>query len=131
MKTDLFRTGPFALAGAALALLALPSFASAHGSMKPQHGGLVQMSGETMIELVTAPKGVDVYVSEEDEPIPAASFTGKLTQTAAGKKSEAALKAAGGNKFSAPGFKAAKGAKIVVALVDKSGAKTFATFQTK
>ncbi|WP_340265072.1 hypothetical protein [Sphingobium mellinum] len=131
MNTDLFRSGRLALAGAALALLALPSIAAAHGSMKPQHGGLVQMSGETLVELVTTPKGVDVYVSEEDEPIPAAGFTGKLTQTAAGKKSGATLKAMGGNKLSAPGFKAAKGAKIVVALVDKSGAKAFATFQTK
>jgi len=99
--------------------------------MKPQHGGLVQMTGETMFELVTGPKGVDVYLSEEDEPVPAAGYTAKLTQTAAGKKTEAPLKAAGGNKLSAPGFKAAKGAKIVVALIDKSGAKTFATFQTK
>lgn len=126
MKTDLFRTGL-----AALALLAAPAALQAHGSMKPQHGGLVQMTGETMFELVTGPKGVDVYLSEEDEPLPASAYTAKLTQTAAGKKTEAALKAAGGNKLSAPGFKAAKGAKIVVALIDKSGAKTFATFQTR
>ena len=126
MKTDLFRTGL-----AAIALIATPAALYAHGSMKPQHGGLVQMTGETMFELVTSPKGVDVYLSEEDEPVPAAGYTAKLTQTAAGKKTEAPLKAAGGNKLSAPGFKAAKGAKIVVALIDKSGAKTFATFQTK
>lgn len=126
MKTDIFRTGI-----AALALIAAPAMLHAHGSMKPQHGGMVQMTGETMFELVTGPKGVDVYLSEEDEPMPTAGFTAKLTQTAAGKKTEAALKPAGGNKLSAPGFKAAKGAKIVVALVDKSGAKTFATFQTK
>jgi len=126
MKIDLFRS-----AIAALALIAVPAAVHAHGSMKPQHGGMVQMTGETMFELVTGPKGIDVYLSEEDEPIPAAGYTAKLTQTAAGKKTEAALKAAGGNKLSAPGFKAAKGAKIVVALIDKSGAKSFATFQTK
>lgn len=126
MTFDLFRSGV-----AALALMAAPTIAHAHGSMKPQHGGLVQMSGETMIELVSGPKGVDVYLSEEDEPLAAAGFTAKLIQTAAGNKTEAVLKAAGGNKLSAPGFKAAKGAKLVVALVDKSGAKIFATFQTK
>ena len=126
MKFDLFRTGL-----AALALAALPATAFAHGSMKPQHGGMVQMSGETMMELVSGPKGVDVYLSEEDEPIPAAGYTAKLTQTVAGAKTEAALKPAGGNKLTAAGFKAAKGAKLVVALVDKSGAKVFATFQTK
>ena len=115
----------------ALALVAAPALLHAHGSMKPQHGGMVQMTGETMFELVSGPKGVDVYLSEEDEPMAAAAFTAKLTQTAAGKKSEAILKPAGGNKLSAPGFKPAKGAKLVVALVDKSGAKTFATFQAK
>ncbi|BBF72150.1 MULTISPECIES: hypothetical protein [Sphingomonadaceae] len=131
MKTDMFRTGFLGVSLAAFALIAAPAMLHAHGSMKPQHGGMVQMTGETMIELVAGPKGVDVYLSEEDEPLAAASFTAKLTQTAAGTKTEAALKPAGGNKLSAGGFKAAKGAKLVVALVDKSGAKSFATFQAK
>ena len=126
MTINLFRTGL-----TALALFAAPAMLHAHGSMKPQHGGMVQMTGETMFELVSGPKGVDVYLSEEDEPMPAAAFTAKLTQTAAGKKSEAILRPAGGNRLSAPGFKPTKGAKLVVALVDKSGAKTFATFQAK
>ncbi|MDO7836791.1 hypothetical protein Q4610_17215 [Sphingobium sp. HBC34] len=126
MKSDLFRTGI-----AAIAMMAAPAMLHAHGSMKPQHGGLVQMTGETMIELVAGPKGVDVYLSEEDEPLAAAGFTAKLTQTAAGAKTEAALKPAGGNRLSAAGFKPAKGAKLVVALVDKSGAKSFATFQAQ
>lgn len=107
----------------------IPGMASAHGSMKPQHGGLVQMSGETLIELVSTPKGVDVYLTEEDEPVTAANYTAKLTQTAGTAKTEAALTPAGANKLSAGGFKTAKGAKLVVALVDKSGAKIFATFQ--
>ncbi|MFD2580629.1 hypothetical protein ACFSTD_22755 [Novosphingobium colocasiae] len=55
-----------ALCGAGL--LATTSFA--HGSMKPMHGGKVQMSGETLFEIVKGPKGVDVYISEEDEPLP-------------------------------------------------------------
>ena len=126
MNMNLFRMGL-----TALALAATPAMLHAHGSMKPQHGGMVQMTGETMFELVSGPKGVDVYLSEEDEPMAAAAFTAKLTQTAAGKKTDAVLKPAGGNKLSAPGFKPAKGAKLVVALVDKSGAKTFATFQAK
>jgi hypothetical protein len=126
MKFLSFRTGAFALA-----IAALPAAALAHGSMKPQHGGLVQMSGETLIELVTGPKGVDVYLTEEDEPVAAADYTAKLTQTAGGAKTEVALRPAGANRLTAGGFKAAKGAKIVVALTDKSGAKAFATFQTK
>lgn len=116
---------------AAIALIAAPAMLHAHGSMKPQHGGLVQMTGETMFELVAGPKGVDVYLSEEDEPLIASGFTATLTQTIAGAKTQAALKPAGSNKLSAPGFKAVKGAKLVVALVDKGGAKSFATFQAK
>ncbi|ETI65398.1 hypothetical protein C100_02250 [Sphingobium sp. C100] len=126
MKIDFFRIG---LIG--LTLIAAPAMLHAHGSMKPQHGGMVQMTGETMVELVSGPKGVDIYLSEEDEPIAAAGFTAKLTQSAAGKKTEAALKAAGGNKLVAAGFKPVKGAKLIVMLIDKSGAKSFATFQAK
>jgi hypothetical protein len=126
MKLDLLRTSL-----AAFALIAIPAAVHAHGSMKPQHGGMVQMSGETMIELATTPKGVDVYLSEEDKPTPTVGFTAKLAQTAAGKRTEAPLKPAGGNKLSAPGFKPARGAKLVVAIIDKSGAKIFATFPTK
>lgn len=126
MKLDFFAT-----CLAALALIATPAIVHAHGSMKPQHGGMVQMSGETVIELTTTPKGVIIYLSEEDEPIATAGFTAKLTQTAAGKKTEATLKPASGNKLFASGFKPARGAKLVVAIVDKGGAKIFATFQAK
>lgn len=126
MRFDLLRTSL-----AAVALIAAPGIVQAHGSMKPKHGGLVQMSGETLIELATTPKGVDVYLSEEDKPTPTAGFTAKLAQTVAGKRTETILKPAGGNKLSTTGFKPARGAKLVVTVVDKSGAKIFATFQPK
>lgn len=119
-----------ALAG--VSLVALPVAAGAHGSTKPVHGGIVTMSGETVIELVRAPKGVDIYLTEEDEPLAASAFTGKLVVTAAGAKQDTALVAQGGNKMSAPGLKIPAGAKVVVALTGKgSGAKTFATFTVK
>ena len=51
------------------ALALTPGMALAHGSMKPSHGGVVQMSGEIMVELVTRPRSLEVYVTEEDEPI--------------------------------------------------------------
>ena len=34
--------------------------AHAHGSMKPSHGGVVQMSGEIMVELVTKPRSLAI-----------------------------------------------------------------------
>lgn len=120
----------FAILFAALALL--PAAANAHGSMKPSHGGVVQMSGEIMVELVTKPKSLDLYVTEEDEPIPASGFDGVLIVTAAdGAKSKVALSPAGGNKFTSAS-RPPSGAKVVVSLTAKQGgAKTFTTFRMK
>lgn len=115
-----------------LALVALPVAAFAHGSMKPSHGGMVIMTGETVVELVRAPKGVDVYVTEEDEPLAATGFTGKLIVTAGGAKKETPLVAQKGNKLTAPGLKVPSGAKVVVSLTSKgTGAKTLASFMVK
>ena len=120
------------LAIAATALALVPSAAIAHGSMKPSHGGVVQMSGEIMVELVTRPKALEIYVTEEDEPISAAGFDAALITTAPdGKKSRVTLKPAGANKFAAPG-RPGSGSKVVISLVEKkSGAKTFASFTMK
>lgn len=119
-----------ALAG--ISLIALPVAAGAHGSTKPVHGGIVTMSGETVIELVRAPKGVDIYLTEEDEPLAASGFTGKLIVTAGGAKKETALVPQARNKLTAPGLKIPAGAKVVVSLTAKSnGAKTLASFTVK
>ncbi|MPS68848.1 MAG: hypothetical protein E2586_10160 [Novosphingobium sp.] len=124
-------TQPIVAALAAVLLASAPATAFAHGSMKPQHGGIVAMSGEILVEMVKSPKGVSFYVSEEDEPVPASGFDAKVTVTAAGKKTQTALVAAGGNRFSAPGLAAPKGSKVVVSLVNKRDqAKTFASFTT-
>ncbi|MEJ2458052.1 MAG: hypothetical protein P8Y58_07845 [Novosphingobium sp.] len=117
---------------AGLSLAALPVCASAHGSMEPVHGGLVTMSGETKVELVRGAQGVDIYLSEEDEPLAASGFTGKLTIVTGTAKTDAALVAGAGNKMTAPGLDVASGAKVIVALASKaSGSKTFATFMVQ
>ncbi|HQS69309.1 MAG: hypothetical protein B7Y36_17200 [Novosphingobium sp. 28-62-57] len=119
-----------ALAG--LSLAALPVVAGAHGSTKPVHGGIVVMSGETVIEMVRAPKGVEIYLTEEDEPLAASGFAGKLIVTAGGAKQETALVPQAGNKLTAPGLKIPAGTKVVVSLTAKgSGAKTLASFAVK
>jgi hypothetical protein len=115
-----------------LSALGLSGAAMAHGITKPQHGGVVQMTGETLFELVTAPAGVTIYVLDEDEPVNAAAMTGKLTISAAGKKSEVALAPAGGHKFFAKGLKLPKGANVGVMVVDNaSKARYGATFLIK
>jgi hypothetical protein len=131
MSTKLFKTLLPAVAG--LAALAVSVVADAHGSMKPEHGGVVQMTGETRFELVTAPSGVAVYLKEDEEDVPSSGATAKLTvTTAAGKTSTVPLAAAGGNKFEAKGLKLAPGSKVGVMVVDKATqARSSTTFTIK
>jgi hypothetical protein len=104
-----------------LAALAFAATADAHGSMKPQHGGVVQMTGETRFELVNAPAGVALYIKEEDEDVPSAGMTARLTVTTkAGQTSSVQMAPAGANKFEAKGVKLAPGSKVGVMLVNKA-----------
>jgi hypothetical protein len=86
--------------------------ARAHGSTQPEHGGVVQMVGETVIELVVVDGGADIYLREEDEPLASAGMTGKLTVTRDGVKSQAALSAAGENKLQARGIDISAAANV-------------------
>jgi hypothetical protein len=120
----------------ALVLLAAPLAAGgaayAHGSTKPQHGGMVQMTGETVIELVSKPAGVELYVREEDEPIPSSSASAKLTIASGAAKKEAPLAPAGDNKYVGKGVKIPSGSKVTVTLVNNmSKQKIFAIFTVK
>ncbi len=112
-------------------VIAVPMLASAHGNMSPQHGGIVQMAGETVFELVIKPASVELYVSEEDEPVSSTTATAKLTVTVSGKKTEAELKPAANGGFSAA-IKIPANASVGVTVVDKaSGAKTFTVYAPK
>jgi hypothetical protein len=105
----------------------LSGTAMAHGITKPQHGGVVQMSGETLFEIVTSPAGVALYVLDEDEPVNAAAMTAKLSITAGGKKTEVMMPPAKGNQFFAKGLKLAKGANVGVMVVDKASQSRYGT----
>ncbi|WP_144098249.1 hypothetical protein [Croceicoccus sediminis] len=122
----------FLIAGTATVMLAFATPALAHGSVEPMHGGMVvEMAGETVVELVKTSQGMDVYFNDGHAELPAASFDANLIVTpAAGKKFTAELKPASGNRLTAAGVKAAAGTKVVVAVLDKStGIKSFATFR--
>ena len=108
------------LAGAALAFALPASQAMAHGSMKPKHGGQVALAGDTVIELVRSAKGVTVYLSDEDQPVPAADFTGKLIVTQGAKKRDVPLTSGPADQLRAPGARIPSGAKVTVSLLSKS-----------
>ncbi|WP_077034610.1 hypothetical protein [Pelomonas sp. KK5] len=111
------RAALLALAAAALAFTAP---AHAHGSTKPEHGGIVQMSGETLLELSVKPDSVALYLKDDDEDVPSAGMSARLTITYKGAKTELNLEPAGGNKFEAKGVRIAAGSKVGVMLVNKA-----------
>lgn len=115
-----------------IAPLAAGGVAYAHGSTKPQHGGIVQITGETLFELVNKPGGVELYISEHGEDIPSSSASAKLSIVSGGAKKDVSLTPAGGNKYVAKGVKVPSGSKATVTLVDNTmRTKTFATFTVK
>jgi len=99
------------------------AMAWAHGDAKPHHGGLVQVSGETRFELVSADDGAHVYLEDDGAAMSAANVSGKLTVMSGAAKSEAKLEPAG-DRLVARGVKLAKGDKViaVVTLPDKTTA---------
>lgn len=112
---------------AAAALAAMPGMVAAHGATKPQHGGVVQMTGETLFELVAEPAGVALYVIDEDEPVNAAAMTAKLNIAVSGKKSEVVMVPGKGNRFFAKDLKLAKGANVGVQVVNKETRARYGT----
>ena len=102
------------------AVLAFNADALAHGSTKPQHGGIVQMSGETLIELVVQPTGVAIFVKDEDDEVASAGMAAKLVVMHKGARTEIAMKPAAGNKFEARGAKIQPGSKVAVMLTNNT-----------
>ena len=112
-----------------LSVLAFNAAVRAHGASKPEHGGVVQIAGETLLELVVRPDSVALYVKDDDDEVPSADLTAKLTIVSKGAKTEVPMQAAAGNKFEAKGLKLVGGSKLSVLLVNKSTqAKIGATF---
>lgn len=114
------------LSGLAL-VCALPATALAHGSTKPQHGGVVQMNGETLFELVRAPTGVSLYVIDEDEPVAASSMTARLSVTVGGQRRDVAMVAGRGNQFIARGLTLPRGASVGVQVINRASQARYGT----
>lgn len=114
------------LAGITLAC-ALPGAVLAHGFTKPQHGGVVQMNGETLFELVRSPAGVSLYVIDEDEPVAASGMTARLSVTAGGKRKDVAMVAGKGNQFFAKGLTLQRGASVGVLVINKASMARYGT----
>lgn len=93
---------------AAIALLAAPVIAHAHGpAPAPAYGGQVQEVSEHWVEVVVRGDQLVVYVSEQDrKPLSTKEWSGKATVLVGGKSEVVTLTPAGENsaagKLSAP-----------------------------
>ena len=108
----------------------IPALSFAHGNTKPQHGGIVQVSGETVFELVVKPSSIELYVSDDDVPVTPAEATASLVVSAGGKTADVPLRAGANNGFVAE-TALPKGASVGVVVKDVGGAKMFTTFTPK
>lgn len=116
----------------AAALTLLPLAALAHGDTTPKHGGIVQMKGETLMELVAGADAASLYVSEDDEPIVSTDFTATMTIMDAAGKRQVDLAPAAGNRFDASGVTLTSGAKVAVMVINKaSQARSILSFTIK
>ncbi|OYQ34783.1 hypothetical protein CHU95_09300 [Niveispirillum lacus] len=126
MKHPMFRLALVA------ALTLSPLTVLAHGDTTPKHGGIVQMTGETLIELVAGADLASLYVREDDEPIVSAEFTATMTIMEAAGKRQVDLTPAAGNRFDAPGVRLTRGAKVAVMVINKaSQARSILSFVIK
>ena len=103
----------------------------AHGSTKPQHGGITTVSGELVVELVVTGDKAEVYVRDDGDDIDSSAYTAGLSVTQGGKVADSELKAAGGNKFVATGVSITKGAAVVVKVRQADQPQQFAKFVIK
>lgn len=90
-----------------------PLVALSHGSLEPQHGGIVKEKHEMVVELVRETSSTSIYVKDHDDPMDTSKLRGSLTILAAGKKQEIPLLPAGGNKMAAD-VVLAENAKVLV-----------------
>ena len=115
---------------AALATITvMPGAAFAHGNASPSHGGIMAVSGETQIEAVRTPSGLDLYVSEEGLPLVAADLGGHASiKDAAGNP--VTLTPQDGNRLQATGLSPQPGQSVMVMIEQKASAlRSFATYQ--
>jgi hypothetical protein len=127
-KFDLMGLAGFALLSGSI-LSAAPALA--HGGGKAEHGGQVQIVGETTFELVTKADSVELYVEDAGEDLAGDSMSAKLIVT--GEKGfEVVLTAGSGDKVEAKNVTIPHGSKVTAVVTIKSSlAKVRANFKIK
>jgi hypothetical protein len=112
-----------------VALLALPDLALAHSSAEPQHGGIVEITGDMAFEILIKDNRVELYMVDDGKPADTSQMTAKLKVRTAENTTEIELKADGGNRFAAEGVTVTAPARITALVTLPNGfTKTGANF---
>jgi hypothetical protein len=91
--------------------------AFSHGLSAAKYGGIARSASDLGFELVTQTDGAALYLEDHGKPMATKGMSGKLAVLNGAEKTEAELKAAGGNKLEAKGLKLLPGAKVVATVM--------------
>lgn len=97
------------------------SQAHAHSSAVPQHGGIVELTGEMAFELVIKDKRVELYVVDDGKPADTSKMVAKLKVRTADGTTDIELKPDGDNRFAADGVEVPTGAKVLAIVTLANG----------
>lgn len=93
----------------------------AHGDPVPMRGGILQAIDELDFELVVKDDKIDLYVSDDLEPVPSEQMSGTLTIMSDSDKLKVTLQPAGINRLRASDAKAASGSRVIAIVTMPDG----------
>lgn len=116
----------YALAVAAALLIAGTVWA--HGDPVPQRGGVLQVLDELDFELVVKADKIDLYTSDDNEPVPSEQMSGTLTIKDDAGTTKVTLEPAGINRLRATEITAASGSRVIAIVTMPDGKSLAVTF---
>lgn len=109
----------------------LPAAVSAHGELKPLHGGVVSKVNEIHFEQVAKGDAVMIYVYDHGKAVATKGASGKLVVLNGAEKTELALTPSGENILQGQGAKFASGTRSVATIQLAGGKPTSVRFAIK
>ncbi len=97
------------------------SLAWAHGDAVAQRGGVLQVIGELDFELVVKADKIDLYTSDDEQPVPSEQMSGTLTIMGDAGSSKVELAAAGINRLRATDVTAESGSRVIAIVTMPNG----------
>lgn len=100
----------------------------AHGDPVPQRGGILVVLDELDFELVVKKDKIDLYTSDDNEPVPSEQMAGTLTVMGDSGKTKVTLEPAGINRLRATEVTAASGSRVIAIVTMPDGKSLAVTF---